>query len=230
MQRAPELKFDQVHIWSAYLPDNKKNTFCFASILSREEYQRANNYIFPNDREDFIVSRGILRCLLGKYLGQDPRKVEIAYGLWGKPCLVNQYLYFNLSHSKDYILYALTSHYEVGIDLEYINEAFGIEDIILRILSPHELRHWKNIKSEEKTNLFFKLWACKEAFLKASGKGWLHNNQKISLEILDFLKNDSKTFKATEKMIMPYSFEYIPRYASALFIEGPFLHPLYYSY
>ena len=222
------LPSDEIHIWSLHKPSYEKEINYFLSILSEDERQKSRNFKFPEDQKSFIISRGILRCLLRKYLEHDPQDIEIIYGLWGKPYLVENPLYFNLSHSKDHVLYALTNHYEVGVDIEYINEAFDSEDMVLNLLSPQELGYWKSISPEKKSNLFFKLWACKEAFLKASGKGWFDDGQKPPLGILEILKSDNKIYETTEKMRTPYCFESIPGYASALFIEGPFLQLKYF--
>lgn len=227
-QRVPNLKSNEARIWFTCLLDNEKNILYFASILSEDECQKVNRFRFSKDQKNFIISRGILKCLLGKYLEQEPQEVEIIYGLWGKPCLVEHSLYFNLSHSRDYVLYALTWNYEVGIDLEYIDPILDLEEIVLSILSPQELAYWKTVNREDKIKTFFKFWVCKEAFLKALGKGWLNDQWTIPLKELGHLKNDDKNSERTEKMRAPYYFETIPGYASALFIEGPFLRPIYY--
>ena len=226
----PLLQYEEVHIWSIYLSDNEKDIPCFISILSEDERQRAYSFKFPKDRNCFIISRGILRCLLGKYLGKDPRDIEIIYGFWGKPCLTEPLLYFNLSHSKDYILYDIAHNYEIGIDLEYIDKNLNINDIALTILSSQELAYLRSVKLKEKVDTFFKLWVCKEAFLKASGKGWLNDQQITPLEELDIFKKNNTKNELNKKMITPYYFESVPGYASALFIEGSFLHPLHYTW
>lgn len=229
IQVISELKSDEAHIWSACLPDNKKNISYFTSILSEDEHRRVNNYKFSKDSANFIISRGILRCLLGKYLRQDPQQIEIVYGLWGKPCLVGHPLYFNLSHSRDYVLYALAKSYEVGIDIEYIDSSLDLEEMALNIFSPQELAFWKSTKPEEKLNTFFKLWACKEAFLKTFGKGWLNDQHEITPTKLGLLKNGNMNSETNKKMTTPYCFESFPSYASALFVDGPFLEPNYYT-
>lgn len=230
-KRIPCLKSGEVHIWSAYLPDNEKDIHYFATILSEDELQKVNDFRFSKDQKYFMISRGILRSLLGRYLGQAPEKVEIIYGLWGKPCiLAEQSLHFNLSHSKDYAIYAVTHCYEVGIDLEYINYDLDLEGVALSILSSQELAYWNGIASEEKVSTFFKLWVCKEAFLKAGGKGWLSDQQTISLEGLEPLTKNSRLDPLNKEMVFPYYLEFIPNYASALYIEGTFLRPLFYTW
>lgn len=227
----PFLKFDEVHIWFACLPDNERDIHHFVSLLSEDERQKADNFRFPKDKNSFIISRGILRSLLAYYLEEEPQNIEIMYGLWGKPCvLAGKSLYFNLSHSKDYVLYAVARNYEVGIDLEYIDQHLEVEDMASSILSSRDLEYWKTIKQEEKANTFFKLWVCKEAFLKASGKGWLNDKHTIPLESLETHKESNKNNELKEKMTSPCFFEDIPGYASALFIEGVPLRSVHYAW
>ena len=224
------LKLEEVHVWSACLPDNERDINYFASLLSEDECQKADSFRFPKDQNSFIISRGILRSLLAMYLGEEPQNLEIMYGLWGKPCvLTKESIQFNLSHSRDHVLYALTRNYEIGIDLEYIDQHLEVDDMALNILSLQELEYWKTIKSEEKVDTFFKLWVRKEAFLKASGKGWPNDEQMILLEGVDKLEK-GQINNGLKRMSSPYLFEVISGYASALFIEGPHLRPLHYTW
>ena len=225
------LNLDEVHVWSACLPDNEKNMSYFTSLLSKDESKKAESFRFPKDKMYFIISRGILRCLLAKYLECSPQCIEIMYGLWGKPCvLAVPPLHFNLSHSREHVLYAITRICTVGIDLEYIDETLDIDPIALSILSPQELNCWKMVKKEEKKDAFFKLWVCKEAFLKASGKGWLADKQTIPLEGLEVFKKYMRNKSLNKNISLPYCFDSIPGYASALFIDAPPLNHLYYKW
>ena len=223
----PNLKSDQVHIWSASLVENEKDTDFFTSILSEDERERSKSLRFSKDRNQFVVTRGILRCLLAKYLKQTPTSIEIMYGLWGKPCLLqDQNLHFNVTHSRDYALYAITQNYEVGIDLEYIDENIAFEDIAPTIFSMSELTFWKNLNLEDRINTFFRRWVYTEAFLKASGKGWLNDKQ----ELISDLKDDFKNMNIADEIRNPYYFEFLQGYVSALFVEGALLHPLFYTW
>ena len=144
LKKYPLLKADEVHIWCASLLDPQNDETYFFSLLSEDERERAHRFTFPNDQRRYIISRGILRCLLAKYLNELPHNIEIIYGLWGKPCLLpERSLHFNISHSGDYILYALTLAHEVGVDIEFMDENIEIEDIISNIFSNQELNLWK---------------------------------------------------------------------------------------
>jgi len=62
----------------------------FASMLSKDECERASKFRFVRDQHRFIVARGILRILLSQYLKCKPKDIEIVYGLWGKPALLEE--------------------------------------------------------------------------------------------------------------------------------------------
>ncbi len=231
-KKHPLLKPDEVHIWSACFSENKSKSAYFLSLLSQDEKERASEFRFFRDQQKYTISRGILRHLLGEYLGETPQKVEILYGLWGKPCLPKEKaLSFNLSHSGDTVLYALTQYYEVGIDVERIDKTLGLEDMARSIFSIKELSHWHALPSEEKVSVFFKCWVSKEAFLKASGKGWLENKEVFTLaKTNDFQQQKRNDLLKNGKMACPCYFEFIPGYASALFVDGPPLTPLHYTW
>lgn len=224
------LNSDEVHIWSGCLTENETNLPYFTSLLSQDEQERANCFRFSREQKRYIISRGILRSLLAGYLEELPQKIEILYGFWGKPCLPEEKaLSFNLSHSGDYALYAFTHSYEVGIDVEYIDESLELEDMARNVFSATEFSHWKALNGKEKIHSFFKYWALKEALLKASGKGWLECQHALTLTKTTDLKQKLKSdLQEDAKIIYPYYFESIPGYASALFVEGPPLRPLHY--
>ena len=222
---------DEVHIWSACLSDNEIDINYFISILSQDEYERANNFKFPKNKKQFTIARGILRCLLANYLGVSPQSIKIAYGLWGKPRLSQEgLLHFNVSHSGDYALYALTLNFEVGIDLEHINNTLNLEDIALSIFSPAELFYWRNLNHQEQINYFFNFWVCKEAFLKALGKGWLEKETKILFTEFPNFKKSLRDRDLKDEPIYPYCIDLLPEYASAIFVNGPFLRLLHYDW
>jgi 4'-phosphopantetheinyl transferase len=225
------LRKNEVHIWSAFLEGNKNNLFYFYSLLSEDEKERSNTFKFSKDKNYFIITRGILRCLLSLYLEQTPEKIEFVYGLWGKPYLLQEnFLNFNVSHSGEYALYALTSGYEVGVDLEYIDISLKLEEIAPHIFSIAELNHWKNMDFKEQVNTFFSRWVSKESFLKALGKGWCEGEEKITFEMQNNLNKQNLNEKIAKETTNFFCFEYIPGYASALFVEGARLRPLYYSW
>lgn len=226
-KRSPILKPDEVHIWSASLLENENNIVYFLSILSEDERERSETFKFIKDQKQFIITRGILRCLLAKYLGEAPENIEIVYGLWGKPYLLEEKsLHFSVSHSTNYALYALTRNHEVGIDLEFIDKNLDLEDLVNVIFSKSGITHWKTLELEDKVTLFFRQWVSKEAFLKALGRGWLEDRIEFEFNF----KKELRKKNLYDEVTNPYCFECIPGYASALFVDGALLRPLTFSW
>jgi 4'-phosphopantetheinyl transferase len=126
-------------------------------------------------RETFIVSRGILRLLLSKYLETAPEKLVFKQGEYGKPYVqlnADQLsLQFNISHSKDLALFAFTLRNQIGIDIEYIREDFSYEEIAPRFFSKQESVILSALPKEQRREAFFTCWTRKEAFIKAIGEG-----------------------------------------------------------
>jgi 4'-phosphopantetheinyl transferase len=118
----PTLSADEVHVWRAGLDRPAAE---YARLLSRDEQARADRLRFEQLQRRFIVGRGILRVILGRYLNVSPEEVEFEYHPNGKPALSSRLLHaalcFNLSHSDELLLLAVTYHRAVGIDLETIH-------------------------------------------------------------------------------------------------------------
>jgi 4'-phosphopantetheinyl transferase len=122
----------------------------------------------------FVVSRGALRVLLGLYLNAKPATIEFAYGYQGKPHVtfpsVALPISFNLSHSEELALIALTPTYRVGVDVEKIRPLPDL-DRLVRWFSAVERREYQRLPSALRIEGFFNGWTRKEAFLKACGDG-----------------------------------------------------------
>src|ERR1700686_837497 len=95
------LQENDLHIWLAWLDVEPQERTRLSSYLNKDEISRAERFVFPRDRNHFIVARGRLRELLGKYLHCPPHAVEFKTGRYGKLSLLDDRdpLRFNLSHS-----------------------------------------------------------------------------------------------------------------------------------
>ena len=67
------------------------------TLLSQDEIERANRFVFARDRERFVVGRGRVREALGGRLSLAPRDLIFSYSENRKPSIAG--LHFNLSHS-----------------------------------------------------------------------------------------------------------------------------------
>jgi 4'-phosphopantetheinyl transferase len=163
----------EAQVWCASLERPAQVVARFSALLSADEKARADRFYFERDRTHFIIGRGLLRTMLGSYLGMEPARVEFDYGLYGKPALKlpGQTLQFNLAHSKDLAVYAFCRGFQVGIDLEHMREMPNQDAFAEQIFSSSESALIRSLAGEQKQNAFFTVWTCKEAVLKTSGDG-----------------------------------------------------------
>src|SRR5258708_38445897 len=131
---------NQVHVYYAYLNQRASQLRQLAQTLSEDERVRAEQLHFERDKSRFIARRGLLRTILGSYLGTEPGQLQFSYGRYGKPTLakpfVSNSLHFNMSHSNGLALYAIIVGMPLGIDLEYVRPIGEAEQIAAHFFSP----------------------------------------------------------------------------------------------
>jgi 4'-phosphopantetheinyl transferase len=176
-QSAMPRRLDQgeIHIWHARLEQLAGESQDLVLTLSPDERDRADRFKFEKDRDRFAMSRGILRKLLGEYLNAAPEKLQIHYGIHGKPYLADNSLtdpiLFNVSHSCGLVLFGFSRGQEIGVDLERIRTDFDFESIARRFLSPGEFTKLFSLMPPARAAEFFRLWTRMEAYAKAQGIG-----------------------------------------------------------
>ncbi|HZP83813.1 MAG TPA: 4'-phosphopantetheinyl transferase superfamily protein [Chthonomonadaceae bacterium] len=167
------LPLDEVHVWRGSLVQPAAFVESLATTLSPDERARAAAFYFERDRQRFLVGRGLLRALLSAYLGIPARRIAFTYGPRGKPALSEACgcdLTFNVSHSHDLALYAITRARRIGVDIERIRE-LDVEGVAARFFSPAEIAALRALPAQERPAAFFRCWTRKEAFVKARGDG-----------------------------------------------------------
>lgn len=141
------------------------------SLLDEGELNKAKRFRKPDDSRRYVVSHGVLRLILSKYLNERPESIKYERGPYGKPGISGgSWLRFNMSHSNGMAAYAITLKREVGIDLEYMRD-IPIPQISRTVLSANEDAYLRSIPVEERLDAFFMLWTRKEAYVKSIGEG-----------------------------------------------------------
>jgi 4'-phosphopantetheinyl transferase len=166
---------NEIHVWLAELPRLEAQHEELEAVLNAEERARANRMLRASQRGQYTLCRGVLRMLLAAYTGQRPEAVEFAYGPWGKPLAAGQlaeaHLEFNLAHSGELAVYAVTQGRRVGVDVECAREVPEAEQIVARHFAAEECTAWQQLAAEERQAAFFRVWTRREAFAKATGQG-----------------------------------------------------------
>lgn len=137
-------------------------------LLHRVDYEKNE----PGQSTAFSMERYTLSEILLK-LGE-PIPVRYTYGAKGKPYLQTEEklpnVFFNLSHSEDYVICAVSGR-EVGADIQKMRTE-RTKRLADRFFSEKEgqlLQHSGG--SEQRLELFYRLWTRKEAYGKLTGEG-----------------------------------------------------------
>lgn len=165
---------DEVHVWRASLVRADSQFAALTHLLSSEERDRAGKFHFEADRKRCVLARGLSRLLLGRCLGQRPEQVQFQYNAFGKPILaggLHPSVRFNVSHSGDLVLIALTRDRAIGVDVEYMRMDLATEEIAARFFSAVECSALATVTPALWSAAFFACWTRKEAYLKARGDG-----------------------------------------------------------
>jgi 4'-phosphopantetheinyl transferase len=163
----------EIHVWRIDL--NCAATPASASLLSPDERERAARLLVEDKRAQFVAGRGVLRRVLGQYLGVAPQALVFAYGPHGKPTLRNDgsaaELAFNFSHSANLALIGVARAGTIGIDIEHRGRHISVAPFARHILSASEAATLARRPQARHRQVLLATWTRKEAYLKALGVG-----------------------------------------------------------
>ncbi|MGF1696288.1 4'-phosphopantetheinyl transferase superfamily protein [Vibrio kyushuensis] len=150
------------------------------TFLTPDEIAKVDRYRMHADRIRALYVRAYLRSILSRYCNIEPTQWRFEYGDKGKPTLeINQLastgLHFNISHSKDHLLIGVfqspADTVQLGIDIEHTRESTDIHAITAHYFSSREVEDLNSLPAVHQRARFFDLWALKESYIKATGKG-----------------------------------------------------------
>jgi 4'-phosphopantetheinyl transferase len=218
---------NDVHVWCAWLDQSIPSLEWLTQTLSMDERMRAERFQFKQDRQRFIIGRGLLRTILGYYLGIEPGRLHFCYGIYGKPALAEMpgtsTLRFSVAHAHGLALYAVTRDRELGVDLEYIRHIAETEQIVDRYFSDREKAVFRTLTADKKQEAFFTCWTCKEAYLKATGEGLTRPLKQIDVSLVPaeaarLLSVDADVAEASRWTLQ--ELRPAPGFVAALVVEG----------
>ena len=188
---AAPLPDSEIHVWAATLAVPADKLASLAATLTPDETERAHKFKFERHRNRFIAGRGALRGILGPYLRANPADLRFIFSANGKPALAETFagagIHFNLAHTEDLALVAVTRVGRIGVDVEGVRPVKDVDDLVARFFSERENEAFQKVSDDQKPAAFFNLWTRKEALLKATGEGI---TRSLSLVEVSFLPGD----------------------------------------
>jgi 4'-phosphopantetheinyl transferase len=164
----------EIHLCVVRLAVSEMRIPEFFNLLSETERRIALSFRRESQKQRYTITHGLLRSILGWYVGCRAEDIVFRYGPKGKPslqCPSKPALYFNLAHSEQCALYGFCQGSELGVDLEFIRELPEAETLAKQFFSEQEATEIHNVSSTLRTEAFLNCWTRKEAYVKATGEG-----------------------------------------------------------
>ncbi|HAY32774.1 MAG TPA: 4'-phosphopantetheinyl transferase superfamily protein [Ignavibacteria bacterium] len=178
-----ELKCNDIHIYRINISDYNGSLLNLKKIMSEDETKKADRFKFTKDSQSYITCRSLLRNILSEYTNINPDEINFSCNESGKPYIENSEIQFNLSHSGDRCVIAVSLISETGVDIEKVRDIEDLTKIAERYFSETEIFYLKKFQGNELADNFFRIWTLKEAFIKATGEG-------LSFPLKDFSVTD----------------------------------------
>ena len=168
------------------IDDNKEDILLAKmSLLSSDEKEKVERYKYGKDRVRSLIGRLMLLSFADRYtderysevnllsddedlIKENAADITLAYDEIGKGRITNRdSVFYNISHSKDYVVLALSDG-EVGVDIQEIKP--------LKANIPQRFFHAKDIEyiysnEDGAIERFTCVWCIKESYSKLTGRG-----------------------------------------------------------
>jgi 4'-phosphopantetheinyl transferase len=146
------------------------------SILSDSEKDAVSKFRFESDRYRFQLTRLFTRRILGRLLDVHPKDLQFRLGENGKPRIDETWMgdtdiQFNISHSKQMIVWGIARGVDIGIDTENFTGKEFPPEVVGDVFDAGEIAYLSQIDAARRNQIAYTFWTLKEAFIKATGKG-----------------------------------------------------------
>lgn len=226
----PELGDDAVHVWRVALDDETRVEPSWP-LLSAAERVRAERLQGAALRRRYVIAHGALRAVLAGYLDAEPAGLVFDVGVHGKPSLGGEVgarsaVEFNLSHSEDVALIAVTRGRPVGVDVQRWSEDVEPLRLAERFFSLTERDALRGLSHAPAlvTAGFFAAWTRKEAYVKATGHGIARGLQHFDVSLAPGERARLLADRLDAEAVARWAIEPLdpaPGYSGALVVSSP---------
>jgi phosphopantetheinyl transferase len=144
----------------------------FINRLPESEHRRATGMRLDARRRSFVLGRTLLRAAVARVAGVGPDEVVVEIEPGGRPVLAGPLkpLSVSIAHSGRYVVVAVANR-PVGVDVEQLRQLASFPRVVARVCSTQEMHRITRVTGGRGERAFFAVWARKEAYGKALGRG-----------------------------------------------------------
>jgi 4'-phosphopantetheinyl transferase len=178
---------NEVHCYAARLDAGTDQT----GLLAPGERVRAGRFVRPEDARRWSAAHVLLRLVLARHAGARPEELRFWSPTRDKPVLRRprraRSLRFNLAHSGDLAVVAVSRDLDVGVDVEAVRPGRDFVAVADRVLGPAVAAELRALPDGARTERFFRAWVHHEARGKCLGTGIVerHEDPRTPVVTLD---------------------------------------------
>ncbi|WP_051942785.1 4'-phosphopantetheinyl transferase family protein [Streptacidiphilus rugosus] len=162
-----------VDVWYLRLDVHPDRERTLAALLDARELRRATRLRAPDERRRLVAAHGLTRLLLARRTGTDPRTLSWSLGVHGKPGPVgdpDRPVHWNLSHTGDRALLAVSGEGPVGVDIQSVPPDTPVLALARRFLPPSEYACLAALgRDADRRTGYYRALCRREAGVKAHG-------------------------------------------------------------
>jgi 4'-phosphopantetheinyl transferase len=162
-----------IKVWSGDFTATEASHKRYWLVLDQSEQRHASSIKNEKVLYRYVEGRARLKILLGDVLNTFPNQLRLEIAEYGKPYLVDYpQLSFNISHSANSLTIAVAYECDLGIDIEQCKARANLSGLVDKCFAEEEQNYWQQLSEMEQTQAFYQFWTSKEAFVKATGRGF----------------------------------------------------------
>ncbi len=173
-----KLSARQIHLWCAFFPEiqDVEVLEAYRSLLNEAERAQEARFHFARDRHRYLVTRALVRTVLGRYASVAPAEWVFTKNAYGRPEIANddgvaREISFNVSHTNGLIILGVSHKLALGVDTENTRTRQVSLEIADRFFAPDETAELRALPTERQRQRFFEYWTLKESYIKARSMG-----------------------------------------------------------
>ncbi len=155
-------------------------------LLDHSEKNNLNRFKKSELVAEKVISRGLLKVCIGRFIGCEARKVKITGAEFIKPKVNKSFqknqIEFNLTHTEGLIAIGISNDIPIGVDSEYLDEKKIDHSTAESYCTAQELLRINKCRSKDQAkHLMYSYWVKKESLLKCIGIGLAADPKLIEL-------------------------------------------------
>ncbi len=158
------------------------------ALMATEKKAKIDRFRFDDDKKRSITGEMLIKSYIRQKYGTPAKDIIISTTERGKPYTENCNIHFNISHSGDMVVCAVSDN-PIGVDIEKIKpvdlkiakKVFN-NDELLYLFGTTPPYTFEKTDDIEILRRFFTLWTTKEAYVKFTGTGISENLKELSIK------------------------------------------------